>query len=85
VRSAGSFAISVWPTRCGARRGFHGELLKLGIEIGQTTVAKYKATRRRPPSQGWRTFLSNHAEGIAALDLFVVPTISFRLLSILPG
>jgi hypothetical protein len=59
----------------------HGELLKLGIEIGQTTVAKYMAKRRRPPSQGWRTFLSNHAEGIAALDLFVVPTLSFRLLS----
>ena len=58
----------------------HGELLKLGIEIGQTTVAKYMAKERRPPSQGWRTFISNHAEGIAALDLFVVPTLSFRLL-----
>jgi Integrase core domain len=58
----------------------HGELLKLGIKIGQTTVAKYMAKRRRPPSQGWRTFLSNHAEGIAALDLFVVPTLSFQLL-----
>jgi hypothetical protein len=55
-------------------------LLKLGIEIGQTTVAKYMAKERRPPSQGWRTFISNHAEGIAALDLFVVPTLSFRLL-----
>lgn len=50
-----------------------------GIEIGQTTVAKYMAKQRRPPSQGWRTFISNHAEGIA-LDLFVVPTLSFRLL-----
>ena len=58
----------------------HGELLKLGIEIGQTSVAKYMA-RRGPPSQGWRTFLRNHADGIAAMDLFVVPTISFRLLS----
>ena len=56
----------------------HGELLKLGIAIGQSTVAKYMAKARRPPSQGWRTFLSNHAEGIAALDLFVVPTLSFR-------
>jgi hypothetical protein len=55
-------------------------LLKLGIEIGQTTVAKYMAKRRRPPSQGWKTFLHNHADGIAAMDLFVVPTISFRLL-----
>jgi transposase InsO family protein len=58
----------------------HGELLKLGIDIGQTSVAKYMARRRRPPSQGWRTFLRNHADGIAAMDLFVVPTISSRLL-----
>ncbi len=58
----------------------HGELLKLGIDIGQTSVAKYMARRRRPPSQGWKTFLRNHADGIAAMDLFVVPTIFFRLL-----
>jgi transposase InsO family protein len=58
----------------------HGELLKLGIDIGQTTVAKYMMRRRRPPSQGWRTFLCNHADGIASMDLFVVPTISFGLL-----
>ncbi|MGH6675960.1 MAG: hypothetical protein ACRECE_07035 [Xanthobacteraceae bacterium] len=58
----------------------HDELLKLGIEVGQTTVAKYMAKRRRPPSQGWKTFLYNHADGIAAMDLFVVPTISFQLL-----
>jgi hypothetical protein len=58
----------------------HGELLKLGIDVGQTTVAKYMAKRRRPPSQGWRTFLRNHADGIASMDLFVVPTISFRFL-----
>jgi transposase InsO family protein len=58
----------------------HGELLKLGIDVGQTTVAKYMARGRRPPSQGWKTFLRNHADGIASMDLFVVPTISFRLL-----
>jgi transposase InsO family protein len=58
----------------------HGELLKLGIDVAQTTVAKYMARRRRPPSQGWRTFLRNHADGIASMDLFLVPTISFRLL-----
>jgi hypothetical protein len=58
----------------------HGELLKLGIGIGQTTVAKYMARRRQPPSQGWKTFLRNHADGVASMDLFVVPTISFRLL-----
>jgi hypothetical protein len=58
----------------------HGELLKLGIDVGQTTVAKYMARRRQPPLQGWKTFLRNHADGIASMDLFVVPTISFRLL-----
>src|ERR1700745_74665 len=58
----------------------HGELLKLGIDVGQTCVAKYMARRRGPPSQGWKTFLRNHADGIPAMDLFVVPTISFRLL-----
>jgi Integrase core domain len=57
----------------------HGELLKLGIDVGQTTVAKYMARGRRPPPQG-KTFLHNHADGIASMDLFVVPTISFRLL-----
>jgi transposase InsO family protein len=56
------------------------ELLKLGIDVGQTSVAKYMARRRGPPSQGWKTFLRNHADGIAAMDLFVVPTVSFRLL-----
>jgi hypothetical protein len=58
----------------------HGELLKLGIEIAQSTVAKYMVRRRGPPSQGWKTFLRNHAPHIAAVDLFVVPTIGFRLL-----
>src|SRR5580704_4990493 len=60
--------------------GIHGELLQLGIDVGQTSVAKYMARRRGPPSQGWKTFLCNHADGIVAMDLFVVPTISFRLL-----
>ena len=58
----------------------HGELLKLGIDVGQTSVAKYMAKHRKPPSQGWRTFLRCHAEDVAAMDLFVVPTLSFRLL-----
>jgi transposase InsO family protein len=58
----------------------HGEILKLGVDVGQTSVAKYMARHRKPPSQGWRTFLSNHADGIASIDLFVVPTISFRVL-----
>jgi transposase InsO family protein len=58
----------------------HGELLKLGIQVGQTTVAKYMATRRRPPSQSWKTFVRNHAEGIAAIDLFAVPRVALRTL-----
>jgi transposase InsO family protein len=58
----------------------HGELLKLGFEIAQSSVAKYMLKRRRPPSQGWRTFLRNHAPDVAAMDLFVVPTIGFDLL-----
>src|ERR1700680_3417863 len=70
-----SIANPLW----GAPR-IHGELLKLGIGVGETSVAKYMVKRREPPSQGWKTFLHNHADGIAAMDLFVVPTISFRLL-----
>jgi hypothetical protein len=55
----------------------HGELLKLGFELAQSSVAKYMVKRCGPPSQGWRTFLRNHAADIAAMDLFVVPTIGF--------
>jgi transposase InsO family protein len=58
----------------------HGELLKLGFEVAQSSVAKYMVKRRGPPSQGWRTFLRNHAPDIAAMDFFVVPTVSFDLL-----
>src|SRR3981189_349596 len=58
----------------------HGELLKLGFEVAQSSVAKYMVKRRGPPSQGWRTFLRNHAQDIAAMDLFVVPTIGFDVL-----
>ena len=71
--------ISIVNPLWGAPR-IHGELLKLGIDIGQTSVAKYMIRRRGPPSQGWKTFLHNHADGIAAMDFFVVPTISFGLL-----
>ena len=61
----------------------HGELLKLGFAVAQSTVAKYMIKRRDPSSQGWGTFLRNHAPHIAAMDLFVVPTISFNLLYVL--
>ncbi len=58
----------------------HGELLKLGFEVAQSSVAKYMVKRHGPPSQEWRTFLCNHAPDIAAMDLFIVPTIGFSLL-----
>src|SRR5664279_1154018 len=58
----------------------HGELLKLGFEVAQSSVAKYTVKRRGLPSQGWHTFRRNHAPDIAAMDLFVVPTIGFGFL-----
>jgi len=71
--------ISIENPLWGAPR-IHGELLKLGFDVAQSSVAKYMVKRRGPPSQGWRTFLRNHAPDIAAMDLFVVPTIGFDLL-----
>jgi hypothetical protein len=56
----------------------HGELLKLGIEVAESTVAKYMVKRPGRPGQSWTTFLRNHAAGIAATELFVVPTIGFK-------
>jgi putative transposase len=70
-----SQANSLW----GAPR-IHGELLKLGIEVSQASVAKYLVRPRRPPSQSWRTFLTNHIDQIMAADFFVVPTATGRLL-----
>jgi hypothetical protein len=61
----------------------HGELFKLGIEIGETSVAKYIGRRQTPPSQTWRTFLRNHVGQIVAADFFVVPTATYRLLFVL--
>ena len=61
----------------------HGEMLKLGIEVSQATVANYMVRRPGTPSQNWRTFLGNHAEGIAAIDMFVVASASFRLLYVM--
>src|SRR5256884_8849788 len=58
----------------------HGELLKLGIEVAQSTVSIYMVPRSDRPLQTWQTFLSNHMEGIASIDLFVVPTIAFQRL-----
>ena len=61
----------------------HGELLKLGIETSQATVAKYMVRRRDTPSPTWRSFLLNHAAGIAAIDMLVVASVSFRLLYVM--
>jgi putative transposase len=58
----------------------HGELLKLGIDIGQTSVGKYLVRNRRPPSQSWRTFLDNHLKSMVSVDFFTVPTLRFQIL-----
>jgi putative transposase len=58
----------------------HGELLKLGIEVAPSTVGKYLRRRRSPPSQTWRTFLTNHMKQTASIDFFTVPTVTFRVL-----
>jgi len=60
------------------RAGFHGELLKLGFEVAQSTASKYMMKRRQPPSQALRTLLRNYADAIAAIDLCVVPTLTFE-------
>ena len=58
----------------------HGELLKLGINIGETSVSKYLVRHRKPPSQTWRTFLDNHVKSLVSVDFFTVPTIRFQIL-----
>jgi putative transposase len=70
-----SIANPLW----GAPR-IHGELLKLGIELAQATVAKYMVRKPKPPSQTWKTFLTNHLKDIVSTDFFVVPTVNFRLI-----
>jgi putative transposase len=58
----------------------HGELLKLGIDVGETSVGKYMVRHRRPPSQSWRTFLENHMKSTVSIDFFTVPTLRFEIL-----
>jgi putative transposase len=65
---------------CWGAPRIHGELLRIGIEVSQATVAKYMARHKRPPSQTWRTFLKNHTKDLVSVDFFVVPTIAFQLL-----
>jgi hypothetical protein len=70
-----SLANKLW----GAPR-IHGELLKLGIDVAESTVSKYMVKQRKEPSQTWKTFLKNHVKDIVAVDFLVVPTIKFKLL-----
>jgi hypothetical protein len=58
----------------------HGELLKLGLDVSQRTVARLMPRRAKPPSQTWRTFLENHLADLVSVDFFVVPTATFRVL-----
>jgi hypothetical protein len=60
-------------------RGFHGELLKFGIDIGETSVSKYMVRRRKPPSQSWKTFLENYLKSIVSVDFFTAQTIRFQI------
>ena len=60
----------------------HGELLKLDIQVSQATVSKYMMRDRKPPSQSWRTFLTNHLPDLVSIDFFTVPTATFRVLSV---
>jgi hypothetical protein len=73
-----SLANRLW----GAPR-IHGELLKLGLEVAQSTVAKYMARSARGRPQTWKTFLHNHEAGVGAVDFLIVPTVGFRLLFVL--
>ena len=65
---------------CWGAPRIHGELLKLGIDIGESSVTKYMVRCRKPPSQTWRTFLENHAKQLVSVDFFTVPTIRFQIL-----
>ena len=73
-----SLANPLW----GAPR-IHGELLKLGIDISETTVSKYVVRHCGPPSQNWRTFLQNHSKELISLDFLTAPTASFKILFVL--
>jgi len=64
---------------CWGAPRIHGELRKLGINIGESSVSKYMVRGRKPPSQTWRTFLENHAQQLVSIDFFTVPTIRFQV------
>ena len=70
----------LWSYPTGGAPRIHGELLKLGINIGETSVSKYMVRHRKPPSQAWRTFLKNHVKHLVSVDFFTVPTLRFQVL-----
>jgi hypothetical protein len=80
-RSAPSSAKSRPPILWGAPR-IHGELLKLGIQVAERTVSRLLPKRPAPPSQTWRTFLTNHVRDLVSIDFFTVPTVGLRLASL---
>jgi putative transposase len=61
----------------------HGELSKLGIDVSERTVSRLLRRRHRPPSQTWRTFLTNHVTSLVSMDFFTVPTLTGRVLFVL--
>jgi len=61
----------------------HGELQKLGVDVSERTVSRLVRRRRRPPSQTWRTFLTNHVTSMVSMDFFTVPTLTGRVLFVL--
>jgi len=58
----------------------HGELGKLGVEVSERTVSRLVTRPRHPPSQTWRTFLTNHVAALGSMDFFTVPTVTGRIL-----
>jgi hypothetical protein len=71
------------PIRCGALPESMENFLKLGIEIAERTVSRLIPKRRAPPSQTWRTFLTNHVRDLVSIDFFTVPTAQLRVLFVL--
>ena len=60
-----------------------GELRKLGIDVAKSTVETYRVRPRKPPSPTWKAFLNNHVKDLVAMDFFVVPTVTYKVLFVL--
>ena len=77
---SGFGSIVYGPHACYRAPRIHGELQMLGIQVSESTVARYMIRHRKPPSQSWRTFLENHAAELVSVDFFTVPTATFRIM-----